>query len=202
MIGVVGYGMGNIRSMMNALSFAGVDAELISEPARLRNADKIILPGVGAFGRAMKQLEETGFRAALDETVLERSRPILGVCVGMQLLATYSSEFGRFDGLGYIAGTVDRIEGDTTLRLPHMGWNDLEIHRSCRLLDDLEPGACCYFVHSYQLRPDDASDLVATTDYGGPVTAVVEHDHVFGAQFHPEKSQDVGMALLQNFDRL
>ena len=204
MIGIAGYGMGNLRSVVNALDHIGAHAVVTERPGELEKVDKILLPGVGAFGQAMDRLEATGFRVVLDQEVHGREKPILGICLGMQLLADAGTEFGTRDGLGYIPGRVEMIPrgaaGD--LRLPHMGWNDLEIRRACPLLKGLDGDMACYFVHSYHLKTARAADVSATCEYGGPITATVSAGHVFGAQFHPEKSQAVGLAILANFAAL
>jgi glutamine amidotransferase len=152
----------------------------------------------------MDRLEATSFRAALDQEVRGREKPILGICLGMQLLADEGTEFGTREGLGYIPGRVEIIPrgADSDLRLPHMGWNDLEIRRACPLLEGLEGDTACYFVHGYHLKTARGGDVSATCEYGGPITATVSAGHVFGAQFHPEKSQAVGLAILGNFAAL
>jgi glutamine amidotransferase len=203
MIGVVAYGMGNVRSVLNALEHVGADAALAATPEDLDRADKILLPGVGAFGEAMRRLTERGVKPALDEQVLGRGKPILGICLGMQLLAETGTEFGEAKGLGYIPGRVEIIpREDRTLRLPHMGWNGLDIVKDCPLLGGIAGDTCCYFVHSYHLKAGRPGDVSATCDYGGPVTAAVSAGHIFGTQFHPEKSQRVGLRILSNFAAL
>jgi len=200
MLALVGYGVGNIRSVMNALDAAGVAYFLADQPARLADADRFILPGVGAFRTAMERLVELGFAEALQREVIEQGKPVLGICVGMQMLATTGTEFGEYPGLGWIPGRVEIIGGGRpNLRLPQIGWNTLEPRRDCKLLADLGPEPSCYFVHSYHFVPDDPDTVVATCDYGGPVTAVVACNHIYGAQFHPEKSQHPGLKILANF---
>ena len=200
MIGVVDYGMGNLRSVLNALEAVDAPARLVSTPAQAREAERLILPGVGAFGAAMERLDEQGFSEALPNLVAA-GRPLLGICLGMQLLAERSTEHGEHSGLGLVAGDVARIETDPSLRVPHVGWNDVNVVRDTRLLAGLPDAPTFYFVHSYVFETSDPSAVTATCDYGRPLTACVEGDGVFGAQFHPEKSQRDGLALLRNFAR-
>ena len=197
MIGVVGYGMGNLRSVVNAIEHLGAGCEVVETPDRAREAEKLILPGVGAFGEAMTLLDRKGFAETLPALV-QKGRPLLGICLGMQLLADSSSEHGEHPGLGLIHGTVERIDADG-LRVPHVGWNSATALRPSVLFQGLPEEPTFYFVHSYELRTADADHLTATSDYGGPVSAAVEADSVFGVQFHPEKSQADGLTLLRNF---
>ncbi|MBT6536263.1 MAG: imidazole glycerol phosphate synthase subunit HisH [Rhodospirillaceae bacterium] len=200
MIGVVSYGMGNIRSVCNALEHLGHEPLVASAPDDLDKVDRIILPGVGAFPAAMERLGTTGFADALNTQVRARGKPVLGICLGMQLLGEIGTEFGDCAGLGWIPGRVEIIpRGESNLRLPQIGWNELEVREGAQLFTNIEGDSSCYFVHSYQLLTTDPSDVVATVDYGGPVTAAVERDNIFGAQFHPEKSARVGLAVLDNF---
>jgi glutamine amidotransferase len=197
-IAVIDYGMGNLRSVLNALDSLGAESQLVPSAAQLDGADKLVLPGVGAFGDGMRHLHERGFAAELPERVAE-GQPLLGICLGMQLLATRGYEHGEHDGLGLIPGEVRYIETDEALRIPHVGWNELTIERESPLLGGLDESPMFYFVHSYELVPDDPSVVTGTTDYGRPVNATVERDNVYGVQFHPEKSQRSGLALLRNF---
>jgi glutamine amidotransferase len=205
MISIVGYGMGNVQSVVNALDHIGVPNTVAEEPGTLASADKILLPGVGAFRRAMDRLEERGFAAALCDAAAAGT-PILGICLGMQLLATTGTEFGEAPGLDLIPGRVERIPVAEGQRLPHMGWNDLDLRRDDPLLAGLDARSdtACYFVHSFHLVPEDETAISATCDYGATVTvtATVSAGSVFGAQFHPEKSQAVGLAILTNFANL
>lgn len=200
MISIVGYGMGNVQSVVNALDHIGAANAVAEIPGALAGADKILLPGVGAFRRAMDKLEETGFATALRDAAAAGT-PILGICLGMQLLATTGTEFGETPGLGLIPGRVERIPVTEGQRLPHMGWNDLDLRRDDPLLAGLDAreDTACYFVHSFHLMPEDTAAISATCDYGATVTATVSAGSVFGAQFHPEKSQAVGLAILANF---
>ena len=200
MIGVVDYGMGNLRSVLNALEAIEAPARLVATPEEARAAERLVLPGVGAFGAAMERLDAQGFADALPDLVAG-GRPLLGICLGMQLLADRSTEHGDHRGLGLIPGDVVRIQTDPSLRVPHVGWNDAAIVRETPLLCDLSDPPSFYFVHSYVFQTADPGAVTATTDYGRPLTACVEGDGVYGAQFHPEKSQRDGLALLRNFTR-
>lgn len=203
MIAIVGYGMGNLRSVTNALDYIGAPSFVATRPEQLGEADKVLLPGVGAFRKAMALLEETGFRAALDEQVGVRGKPLLGICLGMQLLAETGSEFGDCAGLGYVPGRVEIIPKTTPdLRLPQIGWNELSIVADCPLLRGVKGEDGGYFVHSYYLNAARTSQISATCDYGGPITAAVSAGQVFGMQFHPEKSQPLGLVILENFAAL
>lgn len=202
MIAVVSCGIGNVQSVLNAFARLGHDARAVEDPGRLGEAARIVLPGVGAFPSCMRRLEESGFRAAIDREV-KGGKPFLGVCVGMQLMAEIGTEFGETPGLGYISGRVELIPKTAPdLRIPHIGWNDLKIAKPTPLLAGLEADTACYFVHSYALRCSDEQDVAAWTDYGSPVVAAVARGNVFGLQAHPEKSQLVGLKILDNFARL
>jgi glutamine amidotransferase len=198
LIGLIDYGMGNVRSVLNALEHLGAEAELVDSPQKAAAAEKLILPGVGAFGEGMRRLDEAGLAEALPG-LAGNGRPMLGICLGMQLLADASSEHGEHAGLGLIGGRVERIETAASLRIPHVGWNTLAIERSSELFAGLAPEPTFYFVHSYEFRTSASGARTATTDYGAPLTACVEQGSVFGVQFHPEKSQADGLALLRNF---
>ena len=200
MIHVVDYGMGNLRSVANAFEALGASVRVSPDPAALADAERVVLPGVGAFGEAMRRLRESGFVDALAEAVLVRKRPFLGICLGMQLVADRSFEHGEHAGLGWIAGDVRRIEpADPSLRIPHIGWNAVAMAPERRLGIDLPKDPTFYFVHSYQLVPADERDVAGRCDYGGPVVACIERGHIFGTQFHPEKSQRAGLQMLTNF---
>lgn len=203
MIGVVSYGMGNIQSVCNAFEHLGHPTLVVEEPGQLECADMIVIPGVGAFAAAMGRMEETGFANALGEQVLGKRKPALGICLGMQLLAEEGTEFVPCHGLGWIPGRVEPIERENTaLRLPQVGWNELESVRDCALLCGISGDTSCYFVHSFELKARDRDDVAATVEYGGAVTAIVSRENIFGVQFHPEKSQRVGLKILDNFARL
>ena len=209
-VAIVDYGSGNLHSAAKAFERAAQDLGrgrqiiVTRDPAVVAKADRVVLPGVGAFADCRRGLDAVdGMVAALDEAVRQKGRPFFGICVGMQLLAERGREYEMTDGLGWIAGEVDRITPtDVALKIPHMGWNTLNVVRPHALLEGLRlgpDGLHAYFVHSYQLNPSSRTDLVAEADYGGPVTAVVARGNVFGTQFHPEKSQRFGLALIANF---
>jgi glutamine amidotransferase len=211
-IAIVDYGSGNLHSAAKAFERAareaGIDAPIVvtQDPAVVVRADRIVLPGVGAFADCRRGLDAvTGMIDALDEAVGGKGRPFLGICVGMQLLAERGREYEVTPGLGWIAGEVDRIvPNDPALKIPHMGWNTLNPARSHPLTAGLSlgpEGRHAYFVHSYELKPTRADDLIAQADYGGAVTAIVGRDNIVGTQFHPEKSQKFGLALIANFLR-
>jgi glutamine amidotransferase len=199
---LIDYGSGNLRSAEKALARAGaVEIAVTNDPAIVAKAERIVLPGVGAFADCMAGVKSIpGMVEALEDAVLKRGRPFLGICVGMQLLAKVGREFGDHAGLGWVAGDVVRLApSDPALKIPHMGWNELKIERPHPLLAGIESGAHVYFVHSYELRAEDATDVLASTDYGGDVTAMIACGNIAGTQFHPEKSQAVGLRLLRNF---
>ncbi|MFD2183752.1 imidazole glycerol phosphate synthase subunit HisH [Rhodoplanes azumiensis] len=211
-VAIVDYGSGNLHSAAKAFERAaresGHDQPILvtSDPDVVRAADRVVLPGVGAFADCRRGLDAvTGMVEALEETVRRRGRPFLGICVGMQLMAERGREYEVVDGLGWIPGEVDRITPtDPSLKIPHMGWNTLNALAPHPLLDGIPTGPDglhAYFVHSYHLKTADPGDLVAQVDYGGPVTAIVAAGTAAGTQFHPEKSQRLGLALIANFLR-
>jgi glutamine amidotransferase len=202
LIGIVDYGMGNVRSVRDALEHLGEEVEITADPTRLAAADRLVLPGVGAFGDAMANLEARGLPAILDVEVFQKRKPLLGICLGLQLLAESSCEHGEHRGLGWINGAVVRFDGGTSLKVPHMGWNDLERTADHPLFHGLEDGQLCfYFVHSYYLACRDSDAVVATCNYGTPFAAMVARGNIAATQFHPEKSQDSGIHILKNFAR-
>jgi glutamine amidotransferase len=211
-VAIVDYGSGNLHSAAKAFERAareGGHAQAIvvtSRPDEVARAERVVLPGVGAFADCRRGLDAIpGMIDALNETVTKRGRPFFGICVGMQLIAERGREYEVTPGLGWIAGEVDKIApDDTDLKIPHMGWNTLNALRPHAVLDGLPLGPSglhAYFVHSYEFKTVHRADLVAQADYGGPLTAVVGHDNIFGTQFHPEKSQRLGLALIANFLR-
>ena len=201
---LIDYGSGNLASAAKALARAANgkgDIVTTADPQVVLEAERIVLPGVGAFADCMRGLNAVpGMVEALREKVLKEGAPFLGICVGMQLLATVGVEFGRHAGLGWIAGEVVKITpDDPNLKIPHMGWNEIKKAQSHPLLEGIPDKAHAYFVHSFQLKPVLPDDLIATTDYGGPLTAMVGNENIAGTQFHPEKSQAIGIKLLENF---
>ena len=211
-VAVVDYGSGNLHSAAKAFERAARESGHVqpivvtSRPDEVARAERVVLPGVGAFADCRRGLDAIpGMIDALNETVTKRGRPFFGICVGMQLIAERGREYEVTPGLGWIAGEVDKIApDDTNLKIPHMGWNTLNALRPHAVLDGLPLGPSglhAYFVHSYELKTSRRADLVAQADYGGPLTAVVGRDNIFGTQFHPEKSQRLGLALIANFLR-
>ena len=211
-VAIIDYGSGNLHSAAKAFERAaresGADAriEVTADPAAVRAADRIVLPGVGAFADCRRGLDAVpGMREALEAAVTGAGRPFLGICVGMQLMATRGLEHAVTEGLGWIPGEVRLLEpADAALKIPHMGWNTLAVDRPHPLLDGLATGPDglhAYFVHSYHLAAADRRQVVAEADYGGPVTAMVGRDNLAGTQFHPEKSQRLGLGLIANFLR-
>ena len=209
-VAIVDYGSGNLHSAAKAFERAaresGHDQPILvtRDPDAVRRADRVVLPGVGAFADCRRGLDAVpGMVQALEETVRGKGRPFLGICVGMQLMAERGREYIVTEGLGWIRGEVDKIApNDPVLKIPHMGWNTLSASTPHQLLAGIPlgpDGLHAYFVHSYQLKPVDGSDVVAEADYGGPVTAIVARDCYAGTQFHPEKSQKLGLALIANF---
>lgn len=199
-IAVVDYGMGNLRSLTNALEYLGCDVVVSGEVSTLSGADRIVIPGVGAFGDAMKAIRERGLEEMLTRQALEVRKPILGICLGMQLFAQSSDEHGNHRGLGWLNADIKRLAVQAPLKVPHVGWNEIEFPADDWLFHGIRrKEANFYFVHSYHMVCRDGSDVVATADYGGPVTAVVRSGNLVAAQFHPEKSQDNGLKLLENW---
>ena len=197
-LALIDYGAGNLHSVHNALRKAGAeDAVITADPEVVAKADRIVLPGVGAFRACMDALSAIpGMIGAMNEAVGQRGTPFLGVCVGMQLLADAGEEFGRHEGLGWIPGTVRRIEPtDPAIKVPHMGWNKVVLNGTPPLL---EPGEA-YFLHSYHFEAADPAHVAAITDHGGPLVAAVARDTIIGCQFHPEKSQTYGLSFLSRF---
>ena len=208
-VALIDYGSGNLASAAKALARAAngkSDIVTTADPQVVKDAERIVLPGVGAFADCMTGLKAVpGMVEALREKVLKEGAPFLGICVGMQLLATVGVEFGRHAGLGWIAGEVVKItpndfpSNEEPLKIPHMGWNEIKKVQSHPLLEGIPDNAHAYFVHSFQLKTVLPEDLIATTDYGGPLTAMVGNENIAGTQFHPEKSQATGLKLLENF---
>lgn len=201
MITIIDYGMGNLGSIQNMFKRIGETAVITSDFEVISNSNKILLPGVGSFDKAMTRINESGLRAVLDRKALIERVPILGICLGMQML-TRSSEEGTQPGLGWIAASTKRFPLLPGLKVPHMGWNLVTPTRESELTRDLAAEARFYFVHSYCVNVDDDKDSILKTNYGITFDAAVQHENIFGAQFHPEKSHRFGMQLLKNFARL
>ena len=192
---VVDYGAGNLMSVTNALRFLGLESRVTADKSEIERADRIILPGVGAFPAAMQALNATGLSDFLKQEAAKK--PFLGICLGMQMLFDKSFEISETEGLGIVPGRVEKI--DTALKLPHIGWNSLKLETACPLLKGVDEGEYVYFVHSFCGLTLQSENLAASTDYGTKVAAVVFNGSVFGCQFHPEKSGDTGLRILKNF---
>lgn len=197
-IGIVDYGAGNLMSVSKALDFLGLENKIVTTPDLMEQASGIILPGVGAFPDAMQALAESGLTQSLIEAA--KTRPFLGICLGAQMLFEESDEMHLTRGLGLLPGRVQRI--DTDLKLPQIGWNSLVYHTNDPLLADVSEGEYVYFVHTFKMCPTDKDDLIATCDYHDDVAALVGRGHIYGSQFHPEKSGEVGMTILRNFGNM
>ncbi len=200
MIAVIDYGAGNLRSVLHALRYLGVgqDVRLVHSPDDLAGADRIVLPGVGAFGAGMQRLHEQALVDPLKDA-LAKGIPYLGICLGMQFLFEQSDEMGEHIGLSVLPGKVTRFPAFDDLKVPHMGWNQLGIQRESALLKGLSTESYAYFVHSYYCLPEEARDALIMVDYGIPFCAGVQRKNIFGVQFHPEKSQHTGLRILRNF---
>lgn len=198
MIAVIDYDAGNIKSVEKALLYLGQDVMVTRDPGTILSAESVILPGVGAFGDAMEKLHAYGLVPIIRQCVQE-NKPFLGICLGLQLLFESSEESPGVEGLGILKGRVLRLPGESGLKIPHIGWNDLRFPNFGRLFQGVQEGAYVYFVHSYYLKAEEENIVTATTEYGTCVHASVEQGNVFACQFHPEKSSDVGMQILRNF---
>ncbi len=202
MLAVIDYGAGNLRSVLHALKHLGLrDMQLVQDPDQLRGADKIILPGVGAFGAGMAQMRAQKLVAPL-KAALEDGIPYLGICVGMQILYEVGEEMGEHEGMGILGGRVLRFPNFAERKVPHMGWNQLNIREQSGLLEGLDEGSYAYFVHSYYCAPSECDTVISSVDYGIDFAAIVQRDNIYGVQFHPEKSQSTGLRILSNFLRL
>ncbi len=203
MIAIIDYGMGNLRSVQKAFEKIGSEAVVVTEPEKLSSADRIVLPGVGAFRDCIHNLEHAGFIDPILKTIAA-GRPFLGICLGLQLLFTESEEFGLHKGLDIIPGRVVRfpegmIESGERLPVPHMGWNQISFKSECPLFNTIPEGSNVYFVHSYYVKPEETAVVTATTKYGTDFCAAIQRDNVMATQFHPEKSQAIGLQILKNF---
>ncbi|MBI5872771.1 MAG: imidazole glycerol phosphate synthase subunit HisH [Candidatus Omnitrophica bacterium] len=198
-VAIIDYGMGNLYSVRNSFKSLGIDADIIEGPAKILSYDKLILPGVGAFGDAMKELRERGFIAPIRDFIAA-GRPFLGICLGMQLLLEKSDESRGVKGLGIIQGKVRKFS--SKLKCPHMGWNGIEkLKTGLKIFKDLGPDIYTYFCHSYYVQPRLRSVVIGRTDYGIKFASIIKDGNVYGMQFHPEKSQETGLKLLRNFIR-
>ncbi|MDP2684778.1 MAG: imidazole glycerol phosphate synthase subunit HisH [bacterium] len=203
MIVIVDYGLGNLFSVQKAFEMIGVDVKVSSDPNDLAGADRIVLPGVGAFGDGMKNLKSLGFVESLTNEVIKNKKPFLGICLGLQLLADKGLENGEFDGLKWIRGVVVKNEVESFgLKRLHVGWNNINVIKESVLLKGISKNVNFYFVHGYYLDCQNKNDIVATSEYGNIFPSVIEHENIFATQFHPEKSQDDGLKILQNFVNL
>lgn len=199
-VAVIDYGMGNLHSVSKALETVGAEVVIAGKPDDLQTADRIVLPGVGSFAEGMHQLHARGLIIALHKEVMEEQKPFLGICLGMQLAASSGEENGHARGLGWIDGKVQRLDPEDKLnKVPHMGWNDITLTRESMLFQGVRGALTFYFVHSYHFIPSDPSVVSAVCDHGGPFAAVIEKDNIHLVQFHPEKSQSMGLKILENF---
>jgi glutamine amidotransferase len=200
MIAIVDYGMGNVRSLRNAFDYLGENVLITADPDELDTADKIVLPGVGAFGDAMAAIDRRQLKPHLDRQALEFKKPVLGICLGMQLFAKSSVEHGEHKGLGWIDADIQRLVVERPLKVPHVGWNTVDFQADDWLFKGIRPGeANFYFVHSFHMVCHQRADQIASTNYGDQITAVVRSGNLVAAQFHPEKSQDNGLRMLENW---
>ncbi len=203
MIGIIDYGVGNIKAFANIYKNLNIPFKIVKDISEFENITKLILPGVGSFDHAMISLENSGMREKLDELVLEKKIPVIGICVGMQMLAK-SSEEGTLNGLGWIDGIVKKFDKSKIKNapLPHMGWNNLKIEKKNKIFDNLEENPRYYFLHSYYFECENKEDVIATATYGEKFDCMINHKNIYGIQCHPEKSHHNGMQLLKNFGEL
>ena len=200
MIGIIDYGLGNLTSVAGAVIKVGYVPQITSDPIKLADCEKLILPGVGAFGDGMRNLNERRLIGPLSDIVENSKIPVLGICLGFQLFANSSTEFGDHKGLGWIDAEITKFElDDISLRIPHVGWNDLEQTTESILYQDIPNEALFYYVHTYRMKANNPSDVTGECDYGGKFPAVIQKGNIYGTQFHPEKSQQHGLTLLKNF---
>jgi len=200
MIAIIDYGMGNLRSVQKGLERVGFDAVVTREPAQIEAARGVVLPGVGAFSACMENLKKFGLVEVIGGTV-RRQKPFLGICLGLQLLFSESEEFGQVKGLDLFRGRVVGFRAEENLKVPHMGWNRIDKRRESPFLDGIASGDFVYFVHSFYVAPEDSSIIATTTDYGLAFASSIATDRLFACQFHPEKSQELGLRILANFGR-
>jgi len=200
MIAIIDYGMGNLRSVQKGFERVGFSADVTRDVGKIMSARGVVLPGVGAFQACMENLDRFGLIEPIREVVRQR-KPFLGICLGFQLLFSESEEFGRQKGLDLFPGKVVGFRADDGLKVPHMGWNDIEKKKPSPFLEGISSGDYVYFVHSFHVVPDDPSMIATTTDYGSSFVSSIATDHLFACQFHPEKSQEIGLRILENFGR-
>lgn len=199
-LGIIDYGMGNILSVINAVDYLGYDFGIVKEKDDFEKFSKLILPGVGAFQDCMKNLKGKDFITCLNREVIDNEKTILGICLGMQVMAKSSNEGGVTDGLGWVDAKVEKIEAkDFGLKIPHIGWNTVNFNQDSFLFKGIPQHSACYFVHSYSMRCTNRENIIAITDYGGEITAAVHKNNIIATQFHPEKSQEIGLRILENF---
>jgi imidazole glycerol-phosphate synthase subunit HisH len=201
MISIIDYGMGNLRSVEKALQMLGHDAEITADSGDIESADGVVLPGVGAFGDCMANLESTGLKESTLRAI-GSGKPFLGICLGLQLLFEESEEDGQHPGLGIMPGRVRRFPPKKGLKVPHMGWNQLRYRKGCPLYKGVDEGSYVYFVHSYYVDPEEIRTVATTTTYGHDFVSIVQAGNVFACQFHPEKSGSIGLKIFDNFAKL
>lgn len=202
MIAIIDYGMGNIHSVNKALQFYGAETLVSNNSQEIRDSDKVVLPGVGAFDDAILELEKQGLISAINEHI-KKKKSFLGICLGLQLLFEASEEASKTKGLGILKGSVRRFSKSLGFKVPHMGWNQIKVKgNACPLLRDVRDNSYVYFCHSYYPQPQDSDVIAATTDYGIDFASIIWKDNIYGVQFHPEKSQAVGLKILKNFVNL
>lgn len=199
-IGIIDYSSGNLKSVRNALNYVGAtDVDIVDKPEKLAICDKIVLPGVGAFRKAMQILNERGFIDALEEEVIVKKKYFFGICLGMQLIMDKSYEHGETEGFKWVRGDVQPFSGKTEFSVPHMGWNDTKINKYDPILEGVENGTDFYYLHSYFVNCKNQEDVLATCNYGFDFAAIIKIDNIYAVQFHPEKSQNFGLKIINNF---
>ena len=200
-VGIIDYGLGNLHSVKNALDYVEIESFISDDPGKLDEADGLILPGVGAFPDAMRRLKETRLDLYIRDSAVAKMKPLLGICLGMQILFDVGYEFEMTEGLGLVKGKIVKIQTNG-MKIPHIGWNELDIKRASCLTDGLKNGDQVYFVHSYKAVVENDEDLIATTHYSEEIPAIIGHNNVYGCQFHPEKSGEIGLNILRKFGEI
>ena len=197
---IVDYGLGNLTSVFNIVEKIGVDVCISNSIKDISESTHLILPGVGSFSHAMRNIKDLGLVEILTHEVIDKKKPILGICLGMQILSSYGYENGKCEGLGWIKGSVEKLKSNLNYeRIPHMGWNNISVIKDSDLTDNIEEQLVFYFVHSYQFIPEDSSVISAVCDYAGGFASIIESENIFATQFHPEKSHNIGLKLIKNF---